>query len=243
MIFKSNWLKTFINLLTPRYCMLCSDKTAQPYNLCLGCKADLPWITHHCHGCAIPLNNPDVTRCGPCSAMSKAFTQTICPFRYSSPIDTWIKKLKFNQNFNVGRILAHCLSEAIQKIQPSIDVIIPVPLHTRRWIKRGYNQAHCISKRVSKLLEIPHDTNIVTRTLQTPPQVGLKKKERIKNVKNNFTFKACKYNTVVIIDDVMTTSATVNEIAKGLQNNGAKNVIIGCLSRSSINEELKIHND
>ena len=230
----SGWLNSIISILCPRYCVICTVKTSNRYSLCSGCKQDLPWLKQCCERCAIPLKNHQIKRCGPCSTQIRSYTQTICPFIYTKPIDTWVKKLKFNCDFNVGNILAHCLIESIQKENISIEVIVAVPMHRSRWIKRGYNQAQFLGKIVSKALNIPLDDTLVKRKRQNHTQVGLKKIKRIQNIKNNFKFSTCKYKTVAIIDDVVTTSATVHEIAKGLIKNGAKNIIILCASRSTL---------
>ena len=109
------------------------------------------------------------------------------------------------------------------------DVLIPIPLHKNKLKKRGFNQATLIAKKLSKKLDIPLEYNLITKVKDNVSQSGLDRDDRFKNVANVYTLKASgklaiKNKHVCIIDDVITTGATVNECAKLLKKAGAKRV-------------------
>ena len=118
------------------------------------------------------------------------------------------------------------------------ELIIPVPLHIKKLRKRGFNQSILIAKWVSQAFNIPMDLKIIQRHQLTPAQVDLSRSERLKNLKNAFKFinknkfKLSNIRHVALIDDVMTTGATVNEISKILKQAGVEKIEVWCLARA-----------
>ncbi|OGT55135.1 MAG: hypothetical protein A3F17_08755 [Gammaproteobacteria bacterium RIFCSPHIGHO2_12_FULL_41_15] len=152
--------------------------------------------------------------------------------RYEKPIAHFISAFKFHHQLRYRQLLAEILLAKIpDHCRP--DIILPIPLHKRRLQKRGFNQAVEIAKLISKTMQIPISTNEVIRTLNTQPQTALKIPERHKNIKKAFAItKPMHYTTVAILDDVITTGATVSAMANCLQQAGIKTVYVLGVART-----------
>ena len=150
-------------------------------------------------------------------------------FRYNDNILKLIHLLKYSGKRKlIHRILEYKKSEIIKirKFSTS-DFIIPVPLHRVRMLERGYNQSLLIGREVSEVYNIPLSENILFRTKNNRSQTGLSKEERIKNVRGIFRVKEDVDLTgkkLLLVDDILTTGATINECVKTLKKNGAKKV-------------------
>lgn len=116
---------------------------------------------------------------------------------------------------------------------PKVDGAIPVPLHNKRLHQREFNQTASISRHLSKELKIPLMLHVLKKTKETPPQTDVTGKERLKNIKNVFAAsEEIKDLDLLVIDDVITTGATIRECAKALIKAGAKSVTVIALARS-----------
>lgn len=183
--------------------------------------------------------------CGNCLVKPPPFTQTLIPFSYRAPVDKLIWEFKFNGNLAAGKILAVLLTQYIQQasalhqaVKP--DVIIPVPLHWRRRFSRGFNQAYELSKTLGKSLAIDINKGLVKRTINTPRQLNLNHRQRLKTMRNSFAISASSTDedivgkTFAIVDDVVTTTSTVGTIAKLLVNCGAARVVVWAVARTAL---------
>ncbi len=225
-------------------CVLCGESTSQCISLCLSCQQDLPRIKSACSCCGIPTPT-DVDRCGLCLKSSSSVDYTFSLFQYESPVDYLISQLKFNQQLSYAAILGHLLKQSLtgsiaKNGKP--DIILPVPLHKSRLVKRGFNQSLEIARPVSKALRIPIDYQFVRRTRKTMVQSDLTAVERRKNIKNCFEMtkttematQVQNYKHVVIVDDVVTTGSTTNELAKVLKKSGVEKVGVWTIGRAII---------
>lgn len=145
--------------------------------------------------------------------------------KYCWPLDVWVKHLKFQQQLPHAKLLGQLLSQQIHAQNwPTFDIIIPLPLHKSRLIERGFNQAEQISKFI-QLESSQHNHKVLTRHKATQAQSGLKKRQRTHNVKNAFI---CEHTidgrNVLLIDDVLTTGATLDAAAEALLEAGAEKV-------------------
>ncbi|MEM7400681.1 MAG: ComF family protein [Pseudomonadota bacterium] len=223
-------------LIYPKLCLHCGAEGEHDMDLCLRCYENLSWIKFACQRCALQLKNDNAKICGACSKRKLSFEQAIAPFLFEGFIREAIYKFKFNQKLNLGKLLAQLLLRHIDTKDVEIpDVIVPVPLHKNRLRKRGYNQALEIARIITKKLDCELSYKSVFRNRDTSTQMELPAKHRHKNVMGAFSIKkeACELNNkhVCIIDDVMTTGNTVNEVAKCLRNAGAKRVDVWCVAR------------
>jgi ComF family protein len=211
-----------VQRLFSQSCVLCGDH-AGAEQLCAPCRADLPFHAPvSCPICALPTAGGET--CGACLKKPPAFDRTLAAFSYLFPIDAVIHAYKYGGNLALLDLLAQPLIDlAIAHKKP--DLLIPMPLHPARLKKRGFNQALEIAKRVSSQLAIPLDAHACRRLHDTPPQATLKPKERAGNLRGAF---ACDIDLsgkhVALIDDVMTTGASLDELGKAVRAKGAAHV-------------------
>lgn len=212
----------------PASCLLCSADS-QHNLLCADCETDLPAAPSAiCPRCAQPTTHGE--RCGACLKESPHFDQTIAVFHYDFPVDRIIHALKYGHQLAVAGWLGDQLAKRTQGIG---EIIIPLPLHALRLRERGFNQSMEIARSLGKCLNLPVDRNSLVRLRATPPQAALPLKERHRNVRGAFECVAdLSGRHVLLIDDVMTSGATVNECARVLKLHGASQVTVGVAARA-----------
>jgi len=176
---------------------------------------------------------PTAEVCGACLTKPPAFTRSIAALRYTFPVDALIHSLKYQANLAIAPILANLLIKQLKATKMMPDVIIPMPLHPIRLRERGFNQAMEISRYISKQMKITLLPDSCSRIKHTPPQTGLPWKARQKNIRKAFS---CKIDLsgkhVALVDDVMTTGATLNELAKILRKQGASEISNWVIART-----------
>ncbi|MGA7837397.1 MAG: ComF family protein [Ignavibacteriaceae bacterium] len=156
-------------------------------------------------------------------------------FEKDRGLQSLIHSLKYNNKFRIGIYLGKILAESNSEFFTSrkIDLIVPVPLHQLKKAERGYNQAHYIAKGISRFSGIPHSENILKRKKFTRTQTKLSLSEREENVKNAFKKRRhanVEGKNIFLIDDVITTGATINECGKTLLKSGANKVFAGSVA-------------
>jgi ComF family protein len=196
-------------------CLLCGAETA-PELLCPACIAELPVLPDSCPRCALP--SPAGAVCGSCLNHPPHFDATLALWRYEFPCDGLVQALKYRARLALAGFFARSLAS---RTMPEVDLIVPMPLHPRRLAERGFNQALEIARHLGR----PIEPRGVLRVKHTPPQTELPYEERAKNVRGAFL---CKLDLsgarVAVLDDVMTTGATLNELARALKRAGATRV-------------------
>ncbi|MCU0755830.1 MAG: ComF family protein [Xanthomonadales bacterium] len=220
--------------LVPPHCALCDAAGAQGLDLCGDCLAALPRSGAACGHCGLPTAIP-VARCGRCLAAPPRFDAVIAPLRYAYPADRAIQAYKFYADLSLGRSLSALLVEAVRAQRaPLPAVLLPVPLHRSRLRERGFNQSLEIARRVGTALGVPVDPSRLRRTRATAAQSGLDRRARRQNVRGAFTLEAgaALPDRVAIIDDVLTTGATVSELARLLKDAGVAHVAVWTLARA-----------
>jgi ComF family protein len=154
-------------------------------------------------------------------------------FRFEEPVRTLIHELKFGDRYSCSRLFAALLADAIGKLEHHPEVLIPVPLHWRRYQQREFNQSLEIARQLHEHLAIPLSTDHCRRIRHTTPQSDLSSAERRKNLKNAFHIvNPIPYSHAAIVDDVVTTATTVNEIAKTLKKSGVIRVDVFAVARA-----------
>lgn len=212
------------DLLTPSACLLCEHQTNLSGALCPDCLNSLVRIKNACARCGNCL--ADTTLCGNCIRTPPFFDSTVSVYAYRYPVTDLIQALKYKQKLIVARELGLRLAQKIKhKNRLLPDCIIPIPLHRRRFLGRGFNQAHEISRVLASQLQLPIDNDLIRRARPTRPQFELSAEQRHKNVTGAFELlRSPDYKTVAIVDDIVTTGATVNEVAKLLKRAGVLTV-------------------
>ena len=220
------FLDPLLDLLLSRICLLCGAPSTAA--LCSACSSDLPRLpAHGCPICAAPLGAP-APACGACLKLPPAYDATHAALCYAFPVDRMVLDLKFGHHA-FGRRLASadffaaCL---LAGTPPVGNVIVPVPLSRQRLRERGFNQALEIARPLARALHLPLDTCGLVRVRETLPQSLLPWRARKNNVRH--AFECCRDfsgQTVIVVDDVMTTGATLDAVAHTLKDHGAAQVI------------------
>ncbi|MGQ0748926.1 MAG: ComF family protein [Betaproteobacteria bacterium] len=207
--------------LLAQHCLLCSAGSGTSL-LCGGCKAALPWLARQrCQVCALPVSGGSV--CGACLAAPPRYDRVCAAFVYRFPVNGLIQALKYGDNLAVARLLGESLARTVAS--EAVDLVIPMPLSVQRLRERGFNQALEIARYVVAAVNgrLCHD--LVQRPVHTAAQASLPWRARARNVRGAFV---CTEDLgglrIAIVDDVMTTGATLNELAKTLRRAGAAEV-------------------
>lgn len=224
-------------------CLLC-ENPSHNMALCSGCQADLPWNLHSCQRCALPLaaNSP---LCAACLQQPPAQTLALAPLRYEFPVDHLMVSLKYQGRLAHAPLLGELLRQHLCRLEhPAPDLIVPVPLHPTRLAERGYNQALEIARPLGRHFKCPLETRLLERSKATVPQMQLDAAERARNPVNAFTLntkrllqlqqnqKNGRLQRIALVDDVMTTGATLAAITTLLQHAGIDHVELWLVART-----------
>lgn len=226
--------KKITEVIFPNQCLSCNSLIGQEGLFCISCWQKLQFITEpKCKICsqAFEFKIDDELICARCLSFKPNFDKTIAVFRYNSAIKQIIKNFKYYDNSFLAKKLSSLL---FAKIAPSVndfDFISAVPLHKSRLKYRKFNQSILLAKEVAKKFDKKLYYDLIFRTKNTATQASLKSKERAKNLKSAFAFNEkylaeIKNKRILLVDDVMTTGATLDNCAKVLKKAGAKEVIV-----------------
>ncbi|MGS2724374.1 ComF family protein [Porticoccus sp. GXU_MW_L64] len=219
--------------LLPNQCLLCHCPLTSSLPLCTDCQVDLPWLGTHCTHCALPLASNGV--CGECLQSPPPWQQCIAAFEYRPPIKQLVTRYKHNANLAAGRVLAELLAKAINLNgePPLPQLLLPVPMHWRAQIIRGFNQSYDLCRQLSLQLGIASSYRHLRKRHHTPAQHNLPRKQRQQNLRSQFELRRDVGGMhVALIDDVMTTGSTARAITALLNNHGAARVDLWCLART-----------
>lgn len=209
-----------LDRLLPHACLLCGQPADAA--LCPGCAADLPPPAGHaCPVCAQPIAAP-APACGACLKSPPAFDATRAALRYALPADRLVLMLKFGHRLASAEFLA---ARMLAGPRPAGDVLVPVPLSRERLAARGFNQAVELARPLARALGLPLDLASLGRVRDTQPQSRLPWRARRGNLRRAF---ACATDfsgrAVIVVDDVMTSGATLDTVARVLKDHGAARV-------------------
>ena len=211
-------------------CLLCRG-AADRGLLCGACDADLPRLDRAlCPRCAVPSAGGAI--CGRCLSRPPRFDATVAALEYRFPADVLVQALKFRGELALAALLARLLAERIAP-EPRVHFVLPVPLAARRLRERGYNQALEIARHVAGATGARLAPQACERYRDTPAQTDLPWAERAANVQGAFRApRPLDGATIAVLDDVMTTGATLDEIAGELKRSGAACVINWVVART-----------
>jgi ComF family protein len=232
------WVRRAQHAFWPSTCVLCGQRGRMAQDLCAGCENELPSNAPACHVCSQPLprSNVESLTCGACLRRSPAFDASCVPFLYAYPISHLIRDLKYSGRIACARVLGELVSRHFSaRFKDLPAVMIPVPLATRRYRERGYNQVIEVGVSLERTLGVPMCTDVVVRTRATLEQAELNRAERRRNVRNAFEARrALPADHVAILDDVVTTASTVNELARVLRRAGARRIEVWAIARAGL---------
>ncbi|MBK9444941.1 MAG: ComF family protein [Betaproteobacteria bacterium] len=224
-----NCQQTLLSALLPQDCQLCASPSGDDL-LCPACAAELPRLPKTaCPRCA--LASPAGETCGRCQRHPPHFDRLIACYPYSFPVDRLIQRLKYGHQLALTAWFGQQLAAACATL--TFDRIVPMPLHLGRLAERGFNQATEISRTLARERAMTIDNGCCERVRATTPQEGLTLRERRRNLRNAF---ACNSDLngehVLLVDDVVTTGASVNECARTLRLHGASEITVLTVART-----------
>ena len=234
-------LKKSLSLMHVKsHCLLCRGHTSIDSPVCNYCQQHLPAPHATCPYCGIPKTDSLSGICGQCLQQRPPFDICLSPFIYLYPVNHMIQSIKYNQRLElippmVNHLMCTLKNHYSDKSWP--EAIIPVPLHKKKIISRGYNQSLLLANDIQRKLPLNTQCqvipNIISKQRNTLPQQKLPARDRRKNIKGAFTIKKnISYRHLAVVDDVVTTSETASEISRVLKNSGVKQVDIWCLART-----------
>ena len=237
-----NWLSTFIERKVNSFkqggrCVACLSSNAFS-GLCPPCREGLPVNRWHCRCCALPLAFPSSDLlCGDCLKFPPPFKTSCIPWRYQYPLDGMIGRYKYNGQRKFARpLLADFASFLEQELGSGTisrpDVLVPAPMDSRRRRQRGFNQAQDIAENAGRHLGITVNTGLVQRVRRVRSQRELNREERLANLRGVFKVTSEVPERVAIVDDVVTTGATVRVLAGALREAGARDIQVCALART-----------
>lgn len=226
-------------LRLPQQCEVCRrwGRTA----LCADCVGRYAAPRPRCACCGLALGLPAL-RCGDCLRDAPPFSRTVCVADYGFPWDRMIGSFKFQGRPELAGLLAERLTAAVlhalqHEALPRPDLVLPVPLAPRRLAERGYDQAWELARRVARALQLPSEARLLQRPVDTAQQSGLNRAERQRNLRTAFMADPTRRTLlqgqrVALVDDVMTTGATLREASAVLLRAGASSVDVWVLART-----------
>jgi ComF family protein len=209
-------------MLTPA-CVLCGAAAALD-GLCGDCRNDLPRVPDaHCPTCALPTLAAET--CGRCLAHPPAFDRVVAPLVYAWPVNALVAGLKYRGGLVFARPLAARMAEVLER-EPAPDLVTAMPIARGRLVERGFNQAAELARLAASEFGLNVDVSLARRLRDGVPQAALPWKERARNVRGAFACDADVQGKVVaVVDDVLTTGATLDALARLLKQRGARAVV------------------
>lgn len=221
----------------PHSCLLC-EAPAEAMALCSGCHDDLPWNRPACRRCALPLP-PGQASCASCLDRPPAQARTLAPLRYEFPVDELVAGLKYHGRLAHAPLLGRLLQAAVLAAPgPLPELLLPVPLHDRRLAERGYNQALEIARPLARATGLHLETRLLRRQKATVAQMALDAEARARNPRHAFRLDHDRLaelgpiQRIAVIDDVMTTGATLDAIGRLLRAAGIRHIEYWVVART-----------
>ncbi|HEX4871782.1 MAG TPA: ComF family protein [Nevskiaceae bacterium] len=225
---RPGWVDDWRDWLAPPHCLLCGLPSREGH--CPACRASLPWNRPACPGCAQPVGSGGL--CPRCQRRRPPFEAAWVPLRLASPVREAVHALKYHGRLDQAEALAGTLVSAFDG-QPRPDLLIPVPLHAGRLRSRGYNQALLLGLALARRLALPLAREAARRLHATPDQIGQRAAERRRNLRGAFVVERDLSGLrVALIDDVMTTGATLEALARAAKAAGAREVLAWACART-----------
>lgn len=230
----------FLGWIFPPKCLICSELLHMHSSVkyvCEKCNENLPFIVLPvCSNCGKHIDNEIHDKCQICMDSKFSFSKGFAAFDYDI-MKSPIAHFKFKGFKNDGIGLAWLMYEFIEinhkEFIKSVDMLVPVPMYSKKQNKRGFNQSEILSNELGRLLQIPSYSNIIIRVKSTIPQNSLSPKERKHNISKAFSIENKEKiigKRIMIIDDIFTTGSTIDECSKALYNAGAGYVCFYTLS-------------
>ncbi len=236
-----------LDWLYPPRCRFCGDSIlGRDDCFCFRCGERIRLVTHPlCSACGRPFldTGGDDHLCGSCLVRRPHFVRARAWACYPTedgddhPLREVVQRFKYGRKVSLGKPLGRLMAIGCRGSLPerNLNLIVPVPLHPKRLRWRGFNQSAILAREVSSQWNLPIDPFVLLRSRETPPQTQLAEEERRRNVRRAFSLnpeKSIEGKTILLIDDVYTSGATVNECSRALMRGGAREVYVLTLART-----------
>lgn len=223
------------DVVFPKSCPMCDEVMERGRLICKKCEPKLVYIDEpKCKKCGKQIESEETEYCADCRKAHHYYKRGIAAFQYNDMVSHSIYRFKYHNRRTYAEFYGSAIAERYREeiVRWDADVIIPVPIHERKMIKRGYNQAELIAKELGKNLGIKVDGRILKRVVNTRPQKEMSRNERKKNTEKAFKISnsVVKYRKIILVDDIYTTGSTVDACSKALLAAGACEVNCVCLS-------------
>ncbi len=228
-------LRSFVDIFFPPVCPFCTaDIALRGEGLCGGCAGRLGLHLIKgpvCRVCGAPMKGncgPEST-CGACIKRPPRFSSARSLYVFSGGAREAVHCLKYRGRTMLGPVLGRALAGLVSSMNFSPEVVLPVPLHRKKLRARGFNQSVVLARHMARSLGLRADVSSLARSRHTASQVGLNTKERRRNVAGAFVLRRAQRvggRRVLLVDDVLTTGATVNECSRVLRAAGAEVAVV-----------------
>lgn len=224
-------VKPVLNALLPASCLLCGAHCGEGM-LCPDCRNDLPRLgPDACPRCAEPGSGG--LPCAHCQRQQPHFDGAWAAWRYEHPVDRLVQALKYQAQLGLADLFAQTLALSLAPAASQWDALVPLPLHGHRMAERGFNQSLEIARRLGSYLNLPVQPDACLRLRATATQADLPEEKRHGNVRNAFHCpRDMQGMRLLLVDDVLTTGATLSECARTLKLHGALRVEVAVVART-----------
>lgn len=221
-----------LDIIFPPQCLICDALVPTHGTLCLECWRGVSFISEPmCHACGLPFEYAigEGALCGDCLKEAPPYARARAALRYDEASRKLILSLKYHDQTHLAKVYGPWLAKAGKELVLESDALVPVPLYYWRFVNRRYNQSALLAAALAKHCALPVLPDALLRTRHTPPQTGLTRAQRQDNVKGAFCVNprhaaTVKGKNILLIDDVMTTGATLEQCTKSLLKAGANKV-------------------
>lgn len=224
------WRSISRRLYLPTLCALCNQSHSGILAVCTYCMDYIHPIEHRCKTCAMLLPDGNFPVCGACIKNPPAIDACHVLYDYEEPLRTLMHRFKYQNHLHLLPVLGHLMLHSLQATQA--QCLIPVPLHPKRLNERGFNQAALLARWLGKKTHLPVANKICYKIQNTSPQASLDRAAREKNLAHAFKIQSTSFERVMLIDDLITTGTTSNELAKKLKEHGVTRVELWCCARA-----------
>lgn len=220
------------SLRLSRICIICNEYHLEQVALCKHCIKQLKLLPYSCQQCAHPLSDSQFPLCGTCIKKPPFYDQAYISHAFDEPIRSLIHQFKYQNGLYLTSFLSHLMLMSWNKMDQKPQCLIPIPMHPRKLRERGYNQSILLVKSLAKKTNIPYDTHSCKKIINTAAQASLSGTNRRQNLKKAFKCSTLAFKHVALVDDLLTTGATANELAYILKKKGTERVDIWCCARA-----------
>lgn len=238
-------LGAVLDFVLPPRCLSCGVDVDKSGTLCPSCWGELSFIMDpFCDNCGVPLPQtlPSGVVCPECSSNVPPFAKARAALIYKGPVMRLVSRYKYHDQLQSTLLLTGWMQLAGKALIDEAEMIVPVPLHWKRLFLRRYNQAAELGRTLAKANAKPFASTLLVRRKATQPQASLTRVGRVANVKGAFIVNpklakdAVKDKTILLVDDVMTTGATITACAKALKKAGARKILVLTVARTTLED-------